>query len=351
VSSIHLPPSVADLFDRTGEEESAITPADIDRAAEDDGLSGDRLAEVYDELEEHGVTVRDDGREDAAPVSFTPADLAVQTTDALQLFLNEAGRYRLLRPDEEIELSKRIERGDLQAKERMVRANLRLVVSIARKYQGHELCLLDLIQEGILGLIRAVEKFDWRKGYRFSTYATFWIRQAIQRGLDAQGRTIRMPTNIAQRERKIARTVRELCTELGREPTDDEIAARADLDAEDVRALRESARVVTSLDRPVGSEEETSLGALLPGEGPRPEEEVEVGLREHAVREVVDDLPDREKQVIKLRYGLDGHPDPLPLTEIGRRLGVSPERVRQIEQAALRQLALRREVQALSDAA
>ncbi len=346
MSATHLPPQVSDLL-ASADDGTPLQARSLDDAAADDGLSGAQLTEVYDELDERGLEVEDDGREDAAPVTISADELAVHTTDAVQLFLNEAGRYRLLRPDEEIELSKRIERGDLDAKERMIRANLRLVVSIARKYQGHELSLLDLIQEGILGLIRASEKFDWRKGYRFSTYATFWIRQAIQRGLDAQGRTIRMPTNVAQRERRVGRAVRELCAELGREPDDAEIAERAELDEAEVRALRETARVVTSLDRPVGTEEETSLGALLPGDGPRPEEEVEVGLREEAVREVVEELPDRERTVIKLRYGLDGHPEPLPLAEIGRRLGVSPERVRQIEQSALRHLALRREVQAL----
>src|ERR687896_1436722 len=200
-------------------------------------------------------------RPDAPPTAVSPHELATYTTDALQLFLNEAGRHPLLTPDEEIELAQRIERGDLSAKDRMVISNLRLVVSIARKYQNlGELCLLDLIQEGMLGLIRAVEKFDWRKGFRFSTYATLWIRQAIGRALDERGRTIRLPINVAQRERKIANAERELTAELGRPPTLEEVATKAQVDATQVEELRDIARKVTSLERPLGEDGETELG-------------------------------------------------------------------------------------------
>src|SRR5438270_10447336 len=204
-------------------------------------------------------------------VSVAPerADELDAIPETLDLFMARAGRYRLLTPDEEIDLSKRIERGDLAAKERMINANLRLVVSIARKYQGvGELCLLDLIQEGIIGLIRAVEKFDWRKGFRFSTYATLWIRQALQRGLADRGRTIRLPANVAQRERRIARVERELQTRLGREPTLEEVAQAAEMKPEDVQALRDAARTVTSLDRPVGEDGDTSLGEMVASTGP-----------------------------------------------------------------------------------
>ena len=285
-------------------------------------------------------------------VEIAPNELAVHTADALAQFLDEAGRHRLLTAAEEIELAKRIERGDLEAKERLITSNLRLVVSIARKYQGAtDLCLLDTIQEGMLGLIRAAEKFDWRKGFRFSTYATLWIRQAIGRALDQHGRTIRLPVNLAQRERRIARAERELAAELGREPTLDEIAAAAELSAREVEELRDVARRVTSLERPVGDDEGAELGELLPAGGPAPEEEVELALREQVVRDVVSRLPDRERTVIKLRYGLDGDPEPVPVTEVARRLELRPSEVKKLERGALAELAVRRELEALDEAA
>jgi RNA polymerase primary sigma factor len=285
-------------------------------------------------------------------VQIAPNELAVHTADALAQFLDEAGRHPLLTADEEIELAKRIERGDLAAKERMITSNLRLVVSIARKYQGAtDLCLLDTIQEGMLGLIRAAEKFDWRKGFRFSTYATLWIRQAIGRALDQHGRTIRLPVNLAQRERRIARVERELATELGRQATLDEIAAAAELTPRDVEELREVARRVTSLERPIGDDDGAELGELLPSGGPLPEEEVEVALREQVVRDVVSRLPDRERTVIKLRYGLDGDPEPVPVSEVARRLELRPSEVQRLERGALAELAVRRELEALDEAA
>jgi RNA polymerase primary sigma factor len=290
------------------------------------------------------------GREES--VAIAPSELAVHTADALAQFLDEAGRHPLLTADEELELAKRIERGDLAAKERLITSNLRLVVSIARKYQGvSDLCLIDTIQEGMLGLIRAAEKFDWRKGFRFSTYATLWIRQAIGRALDQHGRTIRLPVHLAQRERRIARAERELATELGRDATLDEIAAAAEVTAQQVEELRAAARRVTSLERPVGDEEGAELGELLPTRQPAPEEEVEVALREQVVREVVSRLPDRERTVIKLRYGLDGDPEPVPISEIARRLALRPSEVQRLERGALAELAVRRELDALRDAA
>ena len=346
-------PEIAALVER-GEDAGHLTTADIDGVVRALELDGDQVAELYDTLDERGIEIQreEEDEKPSAPVRYTLDTMNANTTDALQMFLNEAGRYRLLTPTEEIELAKKIERGDLAAKERMINANLRLVVSIARKYQGvGELCLLDLIQEGIIGLIRAVEKFDWRKGFRFSTYATLWIRQALQRGLADRGRTIRLPANVAQRERRIARVERELITKLGRDPTIEEIAAEADLKPSDVQDLRDAARIVTSLDRPVGEDSATSLGELVADEKAGPGEEVFVKMREHLVRETIKQLPETEQKVLRMRYGLNGSPEPKTLAGIGRELGVSAERVRQIEERALANLALRRELQSLGDAA
>ena len=271
------------------------------------------------------------------------------TLDSLQLLLREAGRYRLLTPAEEIELAKRIEKGDLDAKDRMINSNLRLVVSNARRYQGQGLALGDLIQEGMLGLIRAVEKFDWRKGFRFSTYATLWIRQAIQRGIADKGRTIRLPVHVAQRERKIATVERQLSTQLGREPTAEEIAAAAELRLEQVTEMLDVSRTVTSLDKPVGDEDDATLGTLMGSDERSTEEEVEVSLSRQAVRAAVEQLPETERQVIKLRFGLDGEErEPLPLSQLQRELGMGREELRAIERRALQHLALRRELAALA---
>jgi len=285
-------------------------------------------------------------------LEVAPEQLAVDTADALAQFLHEAGRHPLLSPHEEIELAKRVERGDLAAKERLITSNLRLVVSIARKYHGvSDLCLIDTIQEGMLGLIRAAEKFDWRKGFRFSTYATLWIRQAIGRALDRHGRTIRLPVHLAQRERRIARVERELSGRLGRDPTLEEIARDAEVTTEQVDELRAAARRVTSLDRPVGEDEGAELGELLHAPEPLPDEEVELSLREQVVRDVVGRLPDRERTVIKLRYGLDGDPEPISISEIARRLELRPAEVQRLERGALAELAVRRELDALREAA
>ena len=341
--------SPIDALVERGEEEGCVNLSELSEVVQD--LSEDEAQALADRLEARGIEVSDDcGRESEPGPSYALDELSHMTGDTLQLFLRDIRRHPLLTAAEEIALAKRIERGDLDAKERMVNSNLRLVVSVAKKYQGHELSLLDLIQEGILGLIRAAEKFDWRKGYKFSTYATFWIRQAIQRGLANQGRTIRLPVHIGQRERKIARMERELAVQLERMPTDEEIAKAADISLRELRETREFSRTVTSLERPVGSEGDTELGALLPSDAPEPVEEVEIGLRQEAVHRALENLSEQEQQVIRLRYGINGD-EPTPLREAGRQLGLSPERVRRIEHKALERLACTREVAGLAEAA
>jgi RNA polymerase primary sigma factor len=338
------------LLDR-GEELGCVNLSELSELVQELDLDDEQAQELHDRIEASGLPVTDDcGKEKVEQTSYGNGELATTTTDALQLFLNEVSRHPLLAAEEEVELAKAIERGDLEAKERMINSNLRLVVSIAKKYQGNELPLLDLIQEGILGLIRATEKFDWRRGYKFSTYATFWIRESIQRGLANKGRTIRLPVHIGQRERKVARTERELSAKLGRDPTDEEVAEAAELSLAEVRELQDAARTVTSLDKPVGSEEETGLGDLLPSDRPQTDEEVEISLREEALRSAISQLPDQEQQVVKLRYGINGD-QPTPLRETGRRLGLSAEGVRKIESKALERLSRTRELEGLSEAA
>ena len=275
-------------------------------------------------------------RRGAHPVHEGTGDGALDST---QLLFREAARYPLLSAAEEVELAKAIERGDLAAKERMVNSNLRLVISIARRYQGLGLPLGDLIQEGILGLIRAAEKFDWRRGYKFSTYATLWIRQAIQRGLANTSRTIRIPVHVEQRQRKLVNTERELTNELGREPDDEELARAAKMDVAEIHALRDAAQATTSLDVPVGEDGDTTLGELFASDRPEPSEEVAENLRVAAIDEALDQLPARERQVIELRFGLaDG--EEKSLQAIGRELGISADTVHQLENDALRHLRL-----------
>jgi RNA polymerase primary sigma factor len=331
------------------EEQGCINLSELAEMTQD--LPEEEAQAIADRLEQRGMEVADDcGRQAEPGPTYALDELSTMTSDTLQLFLRDIRRHPLLTAAEEVELAKRIERGDLEAKERMVNSNLRLVVSVAKKYQGHELSLLDLIQEGVLGLIRAAEKFDWRKGYKFSTYATFWIRQAIQRGLANQGRTIRLPVHIGQRERKIAKAERELSVRLGRSPTDEEIVKEADITMRELEETREFSRTVTSLERPVGEEGDTELGALLPSDEPEPVEEVEIGLRQEAVHRALENLSEQEQAVIRLRYGINGD-HPTPLREAGKRLGLSPERVRRIEHKALERLATTREVAGLAEAA
>src|SRR3954462_15585038 len=331
-----------------GEEIGCINMSAFTALVQELELDDEELNGLYEQIEGRGIELTDDcALPEVHEYSYVNSEVAAMTTDSLQLFLNEAGRYPLLTAAEEVELAKAIEHGDKLAKDRMVNSNLRLVVSIAKKYQGHGLPLIDLIQEGIIGLIRAVEKFDWRRGFKFSTYATWWIRQAVQRGVANKSRTIRIPVHIVEREQKISRAERELATKLERPPTDEEIAEKTKLSLKHVNEVRAAARAVTSLDRPVGAEGDTSFGDLIAGEAVEPSEEVHVSLAERAVRKAVDTLPEREREVVKLRYGMNGDRDPQSLEEIGRTLGITRERVRQIESQALARLAERREVAAL----
>jgi RNA polymerase primary sigma factor len=335
-----------------GEEVGCLNLSAVSEFLQEADLDEDQTTGFFEQLEERGIALTDDcARPHAKDGVYINGDLAVATTDALQLFLNEAGRYKLLTASEEVELAKRIERGDKEAKDLMINSNLRLVVSIAKKYQGHGISLLDLIQEGIIGLIRAVEKFDWRRGYKFSTYATWWIRQAVQRGVANKSRTIRIPVHIVEREQKISRAERELMTKLERPPTDEEVAEKAKLPLKHVNEVRSAARAVTSLDKPVGQEGDSTFGDLIAGESAEPSEEVHVSLAEQAVRKAVNTLPEREREVVKLRYGMNGDRDPQSLEQIGRTLGLTRERVRQIESQALQRLAERREVAALGETA
>ena len=311
-------------------------------------LDDEDVQRLYEELDERKIEVQDDCGRATKESTYVNGDLATSTTDAVQLFFNEMARYPLLTAAEEVELAKRIERGDREAKDRMINSNLRLVVSIAKKYQGHGLSLLDLIQEGIIGLIRAVEKFDHRKGFKFSTYATWWIRQAVQRGVANKARTIRLPVHVVDREQKLARAERELLTKLGRAPSEEELAKAAKLPLKQVQEVRAAARSVTSIDKPVGAEGDTSLGELVAGDEAPPDEELTISLRQDAVRKAVAKLPDREREIVKMRFGLDGDPDPQSLEQIGRQLGLTRERVRQIEREALNLLAMNREIDAVS---
>ncbi|MCW3001533.1 MAG: polymerase sigma factor [Conexibacter sp.] len=273
------------------------------------------------------------------------------TTDSLQLFLKDIGKVRLLTAQEEVDLAKRIERGDLDAKQKMVESNLRLVVSIAKNYRNQGLPFLDLIQEGTLGLVRAAEKFDYRKGFKFSTYATWWIRQAIARALADKARTIRIPVHVVEKLNKIGRAERKLVTELGREPTAEEIADVTGIDPEEVDSIKRSAQAPVSLEKPVGDEEESEFGQFIADErAESPYERAAEILTKEALREALENLSYRERRVLELRYGLGGE-HPRTLDEVGRTFNVTRERIRQIENQSLKKLQSLAEAQKLRDVA
>jgi RNA polymerase primary sigma factor len=279
------------------------------------------------------------------------ADVREISTDALQLFLKDIGKVPLLTAAQEVELAKRIERGDHAAKQKMVESNLRLVVSIAKNYRNQGLPFLDLIQEGTIGLVRAAEKFDYRKGFKFSTYATWWIRQAVARALADKARTIRMPVHVVEKLNKIGRIERKLLGELGREPTIEEIARELEFDRDEVEHIKRSAQAPVSLEKPVGDEEESEFGHFLADEtAPAPDEAAETALRKETLTRVLQTLSLRERRVLEMRYGLDGEL-PRTLDEVGRTFNVTRERVRQIENQCLKKLQALAETQKLRDVA
>jgi len=349
-AGVELPDDLLVLVEQW-EQEGCVTFSELESAVAAGELDDELLDDVHIELERRGIEVTDDCvREGAGDSGYSNGELATVTTDSLQLFLNEIGRYPLLTAAEEVELAKRIERGDLGAKERMINSNLRLVVSIAKRYQGHGLSLLDLIQEGILGLIRAVEKFDWRRGYKFSTYATWWIRQAVQRGYQNRARTIRVPVHVAELERKAARTERELTAKLGRQPTDEEVAEAAKVQLAKLREARDAVRMLTSLDRPIGEDGSATVGDFVAAEEDDPLSELAVSLEDGALERALTELTEQQRRVIELRFGLAGS-EPVSLQTVGDELGLTRERVRQIERMALERLSRNRELVDLRDAA
>ena len=335
---------------KRGRERGTITYAEIMDALQGVELSPEQIDDVYESLADMGIEVIDESKEEPAPVepgseeAEEPEELdlsvpeGVAIDDPVRMYLKEIGRVPLLTAEEEIELAKRIEQGDEEAKRRLAEANLRLVVSIAKRYVGRGMLFLDLIQEGNLGLIKAVEKFDYRKGYKFSTYATWWIRQAITRAIADQARTIRIPVHMVETINKLIRVSRQLLQENGREPTPQEIAERMDFPVERVREIMKIAQEPVSLETPIGEEEDSHLGDFIEDqEAPAPAEAASFTLLKEQLSEVLDTLTDRERKVLSKRFGLDdGHAR--TLEEVGREFGVTRERIRQIEAKALRKL-------------
>jgi RNA polymerase primary sigma factor len=336
---------------RQGQEAGFLTHEEIALALDELDFDTAQVDEFYQALEELHIDVLDaaSAPDEAEPVPEPEAHDV--STDALQLFLKDIGKVALLTAAQEVELSKRIERGDHRAKQQMVEANLRLVVSIAKNYRNQGLPFLDLIQEGTIGLVRAAEKFDYRKGFKFSTYATWWIRQAVARALADKARTIRMPVHVVEKLNKISRAERKLIGELGHDPTADEIARELEIDREEIEQIRRSAQAPVSLEKPVGDEEESEFGHFLADQSAaQPDEAAETTLRKETLRRILGALSPRERRVLELRYGLDGQ-HPRTLDEVGRTFNVTRERVRQIENQSLKKLQALAESQKLREVA
>jgi len=350
-----------------GQQLGVLTYGDVSSAVSEVELDESDVEDLYGHLEKSGIELVEDldpaqrraeevasegakGRRGArkkAALDLKPD----MTTDSLQLFLKDIGKVRLLTAAEEVELAKRIERGDLDAKQKMVESNLRLVVSIAKNYRNQGLPFLDLIQEGTLGLVRAAEKFDYRKGFKFSTYATWWIRQAIARALADKARTIRIPVHVVEKLNKIGRAERKLVTELGREPTPEEIAEVTGIEPEEVDSIKRSAQAPVSLEKPVGDEEESEFGQFIADErAESPFDRAAELLTKQALKEALENLSYRERRVLELRYGLGGE-HPRTLDEVGRTFNVTRERIRQIENQSLKKLQSLAEAQKLREVA
>jgi RNA polymerase primary sigma factor len=342
-----------------GTEKGFLTYDEIVAGLEEVDLSKEQIEDFYTYLIDHSIELME-GENHKHPPHEQPAlaeeekgpklDLSVEPSlDSLRLYLREIGKVPLLTADQEVYLAKRIERGDMFAKTHMIEANLRLVVSIAKSYLGRGLSFLDLIQEGSLGLIRAVEKFDYRKGYKFSTYATWWIRQAVTRAIADKARTIRIPVHMVEKLNKVVHIERQLVQRLGREPQPEEIALELEMTPEEVREILRMAQLPVSLEKPIGEEEESELGDFVQDEqAESPFDTASVSLRREDIQRALDSLPDRERQVIELRFGLTGA-QPCTLEEVGRAFGVTRERIRQIENNTLKRLETLPEAQGLRD--
>jgi RNA polymerase primary sigma factor len=351
-----------------GHQLGVLTFGDVASAVSEVELDESEVEDLYGHLEKSGIDlVEDVDPAQQAAAEAEPAEAGKgrgrkrqkaldlkpdMTTDSLQLFLKDIGKVRLLTAAEEVELAKRIERGDLEAKQKMVESNLRLVVSIAKNYRNQGLPFLDLIQEGVLGLIRAAEKFDYRRGFKFSTYATWWIRQAIARALADKSRTIRIPVHVVEKLNKIGRAERKLVTELGREPTPEEIAeVTGGIEPEEVDSIKRSAQAPVSLEKPVGDEEESEFGQFIADErAESPFERAAELLTKEALKEALENLSYRERRVLELRFGLGGE-HPRTLDEVGRTFNVTRERIRQIENQSLKKLQSLAEAQKLRELA
>ncbi|HEX2505815.1 MAG TPA: sigma-70 family RNA polymerase sigma factor [Gaiellaceae bacterium] len=347
-----------------GQEKGFLTYDEIVSALEEVELTKEQVEDFYTYLIDHSVELVEGvqhkhppheqpalaEQEEAANAKAPKLDLTVEPSlDSLRLYLREIGKVPLLTADQEIYLAKRIERGDMQAKTQMIEANLRLVVSIAKGYLGRGLSFLDLIQEGSLGLIRAVEKFDYRKGFKFSTYATWWIRQAVTRAIADKARTIRIPVHMVEKLNKVVHIERQLVQRLGREPQPEEIAEELDIATHEVREILRMSQLPISLEKPIGEDEDSSLGDFVPDEqAESPFDTASLSLRREDVEIALSALPDRERRVIELRYGLDGS-QPCTLEEVGRAFGVTRERIRQIENNTLKKLQGLPEAQGLRD--